>query len=215
MGKGQKKKDDRLLKEVEEGLETLYNSEGFGYLTKTHKLEAKQLEEKKRNILLEKEKEWRLKSRAIWLQAGDENSKFFHRYANGRKNINFVWKIDKGNNRWETNFKDIADEGVNYFSNLFKEDSRATIVEVIRLSNYFPNFVNNEDNLDLMKEVGKDELLQTLQSFQRDKIPWADGLPMEFFLGCYEFIEEDLRGWWRPQETQGKCLGLIILPSLL
>jgi hypothetical protein len=36
----------------------------------------------------------------------------------------------------------------------------ATIVEVIRLSNSFPSFVNNEDNLELMKEVGKDEFLK-------------------------------------------------------
>jgi len=63
---------------------------------------------------------------------------------------------------------------------------------VIRLSNYFPNFVNNEENLDLMKEVGKDELLQTLQSFLRDKSTGLDGLLVEFFLGCYEFIEEYL-----------------------
>jgi hypothetical protein len=30
--KDKKKIDDRLRKEVEEGLETMYNSEGFGYL---------------------------------------------------------------------------------------------------------------------------------------------------------------------------------------
>jgi len=81
-------KDDRLLKEAEEGLETLYNSEGFGYSTTTQQLEAKQLEEKKRNTSLEKEKEWSVKSRVIWLQLGNESSKFFHRYAKGRKNIN-------------------------------------------------------------------------------------------------------------------------------
>jgi hypothetical protein len=40
--------------------------------------------------------------------------------------------------------------------------------------------------------LGNDELLQTLQSFQRDKSPGPNGLPMEFFLGCYEFIEGDL-----------------------
>jgi hypothetical protein len=45
---------------------------------------------------------------SIWLQAGDENTKFFHRYANKRKNINSIWKIDKGNNNWETIFKDIV-----------------------------------------------------------------------------------------------------------
>jgi len=31
--------------------------------------------------------------------------------------------MDKGNNRWVANFKGILNEGVNYFSKLFKEDS--------------------------------------------------------------------------------------------
>jgi hypothetical protein len=44
-----------------------------------------------------------------------------------------------------------------------------------------------------MKGVVKDELRQTLQiSFQRDKSLGPNGLPMELFLGCYEFIEYDL-----------------------
>jgi len=57
----------------------------------------------------------------------------FHRYANNRRNINYSWKIDKGNGSWETNFKDIANEGVNYFSTLFKEDSQDIIVELIKI----------------------------------------------------------------------------------
>jgi hypothetical protein len=59
--KDKKKKDDKTLREVEEALELHYNSEGFGYLIEEHKLEVKLLEDKKRQILLEKEKEWRLK----------------------------------------------------------------------------------------------------------------------------------------------------------
>jgi hypothetical protein len=47
----------------------------------------------------------------------------------------------------ETTFKDKGDEGVNYFSNLFKENSRATIFEVIRLSNSFPIFVNDKTSM--------------------------------------------------------------------
>jgi hypothetical protein len=148
---------------VEEALEVLYNSDGFGYLNEDHRnLEVKLLEDKKRNILLEKEKEWRLKSRALWLQAGDENTKFFHRYANCRKNINLVWKIDKGDGRWETNFKDIAMKESITSQPFSKRTLRATIVEVIRLSNSFPSFVNHEDNQELMKEVGKEELQQIL-----------------------------------------------------
>jgi hypothetical protein len=44
-----------------------------------------------------------------------------------------------------------------------------------------------------MEEVGKEELLLILQFFQKDKILRPDGLPMEIFLGCYDFIEEYFR----------------------
>jgi hypothetical protein len=47
-------KDDRVLREVEESLEVLYNSEGFWYLSE---IEIKSLEDKRRIIHLEKEKE--------------------------------------------------------------------------------------------------------------------------------------------------------------
>jgi hypothetical protein len=66
MGKKQKKmKDDRILKEVEETLASFYSSEGFRYVNEKRKVEIKLLEEKKRHILLEKEKEWKLKSKAL------------------------------------------------------------------------------------------------------------------------------------------------------
>jgi hypothetical protein len=61
------------------------------------------------------------------------------------------------------------------------------------LSNTFPIFVNLEENKELMKEVGKGELHMILQRFQKYKGPRLDGLLVEFFLGCYEFMEEDLR----------------------
>jgi hypothetical protein len=72
---------------VEVGLENLYNSEGFGYLNLSQKLELKQLEEKRRNILLDIEKEQRLKSMEIKIQEGDENSKKHYWYPNGKKKV--------------------------------------------------------------------------------------------------------------------------------
>jgi len=83
----EKLKDDRVLKEVEKDLEVLYNREGFGFMNEKQKI-VKVLEDKRRHILLEKEKEWRLNT--LWLQVGDENTKIFHRYANRKKNINSI-----------------------------------------------------------------------------------------------------------------------------
>lgn len=53
-----------------------------------------ELEKRKQHILKEEEASWRLKSRALWLKDGD--TKFFHRYASARREMNTIWKISNG-----------------------------------------------------------------------------------------------------------------------
>jgi hypothetical protein len=53
-------KDHRVLREVEESLEVLYNREGFGFMNEEHKMEVKVLEDKMRHIFLEKKSQGRL-----------------------------------------------------------------------------------------------------------------------------------------------------------
>jgi hypothetical protein len=43
--------------------------------------------------LEKEEKEWRLKSRALWLEVEDNNMKYFHQYVNLRRNLNTIWEI--------------------------------------------------------------------------------------------------------------------------
>jgi hypothetical protein len=66
---------------------------------------------------------------------------------------------------------------VEHFSEIYKEESRVTIVEVVRMTSFFPNFVSEEDNNRLMEEVSKDELGEALHSLQKDKSPNLDGYP--------------------------------------
>jgi len=93
----------------------------------------------------------------------------------------------------KTKWLDIEEEGVNYFGSIYKAKRRTTTAEVLGLSNFFPNFVNPKDNQNLMEEVGREELLTVLQSFEKDKSPGPDDLLVEFFLGHFDFVEEDLR----------------------
>jgi hypothetical protein len=55
----------------------LYNREGFSFMNEEQKSEVKVLEDKRRHILLEKEKEWRLNIKALWLHVRDDNTKKF------------------------------------------------------------------------------------------------------------------------------------------
>jgi len=44
----------------------------------------------------------------------------------------------------------------------------------------------------LMEEIEEEELGRVLHSFQKDKISSLDGWPIEFYLGFYEMLGNDL-----------------------
>jgi len=75
---GKKKRSDRALKDVEYKLEELYFQKFVGFFNDDHKRRIIEIERKKMYILDEKEIAWRLKRRALWLENGNENTKFFH-----------------------------------------------------------------------------------------------------------------------------------------
>jgi len=61
-----------------------------------------------------------MRSRALWLQAKDENTNFFHHFANGRKLSNTIWSVDIIDDSKAYSFEDIAVEGTSHFKTLFK-----------------------------------------------------------------------------------------------
>jgi len=187
-----RQRDEAELNQIESELSHIYASEEGGYGTQEDK-EALVKKEGRRNTLLqEKEETWRLKSRAVWLESGDENTKFFQAYAKGRKCANTIWKLEDLDGRVENSFEGMAKIGVSHFQNLFKANSQATIEEVVRLAQMFPGFVNEEENQKLNSEVSEEELKETLFSFQKDRSPGPDGWTIEFFQELYEILGKDI-----------------------
>ena len=80
----------------------------------------KLLEEEYRIYLYRKEMTWWLKNRATWLEASDKNTKFFHKFASGRRNANAILEIDDGDVSVCLN-EDIKNVVVGYFRNLYKK----------------------------------------------------------------------------------------------
>ena len=87
------------LMDIEFQLAESFNKVGFGFSSEEDKASFIELESRKSKIPLDQENEARQKSRAIWLTCGDDNTYFFHKYPNHRKNINSIRKIanDDGN----------------------------------------------------------------------------------------------------------------------
>eukprot|EP00253_Pinus_taeda_P035349 PITA_35349 len=76
----QKNQNEDLLK-IREELKNLESIEADGYSSQASKDRILHLEKLQNQILLAKEEEWRLKSRAISLKSGDENTIFFHNFV--------------------------------------------------------------------------------------------------------------------------------------
>ena len=109
------------LNEIEEKIEAMFHGNEEGVFNEDKNLQMKDLEKKKEKLLAIEEKELRLKSRAIWLEAGDKNSNFFHNYETHRRNINTICEIKNQEGRLVRNFEEKADAGVSFFQNIFKE----------------------------------------------------------------------------------------------
>lgn len=60
------------------------------------------------------------------------------------------------------------------------------------MAQLFPWFFDAEENVELMDEVTMEELKEVIHSFQKDKSPRPDGWSIEFYLGFFELLGEDL-----------------------
>jgi hypothetical protein len=94
-------------------------------------MELKESEATWHSFLDKEEMTWRLRSRALWLKARDNNTKFFHHYSNYRKNRNTIWGIRNEEGRIVSSFEDKAEARIKYFQSLFKAPVRCEIMQVV------------------------------------------------------------------------------------
>ena len=100
---------------IEGSIADSFNKPGFGFSTEADRNSLVNLESRRRNILFVREQEARQKSRATWLLCGDDNTSLFHKFANNRKNINSIWKIEGDDGILVEGFDSIVKAGVQHF----------------------------------------------------------------------------------------------------
>eukprot|EP00253_Pinus_taeda_P030883 PITA_30883 len=190
--KERKKAQVEELSHINEKLQDSEDPETDGYLNQESKDKILQLENQRSKILLMQEEEWRQKSRAIWLKAGDENTKFFHNYAKGRKSANTIWKLRDTDGSEASSFEDLSRMGKMHFQNLFTAQGGITLAEIIRTAQSFPRFVDEEEAENLMEVVTKEEVEHVLKSMAKDKSPGPDGWTSELFNHFFDLIGDEL-----------------------
>eukprot|EP00253_Pinus_taeda_P006660 PITA_06660 len=151
-------REDVQLTTVEEELQALLDERNLGFIAQEDKARLVELENQKNNILKNREESIRLRSRATWLKAGDENSRFFHNYAKGRKVSNSIWNLPLPEGGLADSFNKISQLGTAHFRGIYKSPAGINLAEIINVASHFPRFVEEEDSDDLSTPVTMEEL---------------------------------------------------------
>ena len=150
-GKKHKLQFQKELRESEKRFEELYNSNTSNTFS-AKSLQALKIEKKICNSLLDKEEQhWHTKSRALWLEVEDNNTKFFHRFTMHRKNINTILEIKDDEGNIAKSFHDKAKEMKNQFQARFKAPTSCSISEILEVLTLFPCLIKHEMRKYLVK----------------------------------------------------------------
>eukprot|EP00253_Pinus_taeda_P008490 PITA_08490 len=197
------RKESESLTSIEADLHSLRDDRNLGFISGEEKTRLIELENQKENILRLREESKRLRSRATWLKAGDENTKFFQNYAKGRKVSNTIWNIPMPEGGLANTFNKLSQLGTNHFRTIYKAPPGTNLAEIINLANHFPRFVNEEEAEELIAPVTMEELESTIKWFKKDKSPGPDGWTIEFYLAFFDLLGQDMLRVVEESRTSG------------
>jgi hypothetical protein len=89
------------------------------------------------NIFLEQEREWCLKIFSLWIEARDQNTKYFKKYANYRKKFNTNSDLNDINGNKPRGLSELVSLGVSHFKEIFREPDHVKIGEILKLIFFF------------------------------------------------------------------------------
>lgn len=107
---------------------------------------------------------------------------------NGLTAINTIWKLTNEQGHTVHTLPNLAALALSHFKQFYKAPPNATLAEVMRTSQLFPRFIEQEDALDLTREVTMGELKATLKWFKGDKSPRLDGWSVELYLAFFQHL---------------------------
>ena len=121
---------------------------------------------------------WRQMAKVHWLQNGDRNTGFFHRYASERRRWNRISKLVNDAGDVVTDLAGIHELVTNYYQTLFTSHAGNRYNELLQ---QVPSNVTREMNSSLQGEYSDEEIKHALDSMGDLKAPGVDGMPALFY----------------------------------
>jgi hypothetical protein len=156
--------------------------------------QEKEAQQHLQTTLRREEEHWRLKSRSLWIKAGDSNTSFFHKQAQSRRKKNTVTSITSSTGQQIDSYEQIKAEAYHHYNNLYQQPrEEAMQVETNSLLANIPNLVSDAENNQLTQEITEDEIHKAIWSLEPDKASGPDGFPIRFFRYFWDVIKWDLK----------------------
>ncbi|CAI8586855.1 unnamed protein product [Vicia faba] len=133
---------------------------------------------------------WRQRSRALWLQEGDKNTKFFHGKADQRRRVNRIRKLKDDDGRWWMGRMHYERILTKYFKDIFSTSNPSGIMETCLV-------VKDKLSLDNKECCGREftetKVEEALFQMHPLTAPEPDGLSSLFFQKYWHVVGEDVK----------------------
>ncbi|KAG7600109.1 Ribonuclease H domain [Arabidopsis suecica] len=129
------------------------------------------------------------KSREMWYQDGDKNTKFFHAITKQRRAKNKIIGLLNHDGMWVDREVEIESLAVDYFSDIFTTSAPHDFDSVLR---DVPVMISEDMNQKLSKEISTEEVRRALFSLNPDKTPGPDGMTAFFYQKFWDLTGPDL-----------------------
>ena len=138
------------------------------------------------NAHLHKEEiHWRQRSRVVWIQAGDKNTKYFHFRATQRQRKNRIHGLFDSNNIWQEEASSVAHTTEQYFKDIFSTSHPPQIDHTI---DSMEAVVTQEHNSTLLLKFKAEEVRKAVFQMPPSKSPSPDGMSCFFFQKFWHII---------------------------
>lgn len=129
----EKHKEGKALEDILQKMKILQAANLAGSLNDHQFISLQNLEQLRLGLLNKEEAKWHLKIRAIWLSLGDQNNKFFHKYADYRRISNSIWSLNGPDGEIISSQQDLSVASINHFHSYYDEGQQGSIHDQLKI----------------------------------------------------------------------------------